>query len=136
MKMPGLQSLKSRALQLALAFSILLLGCQMKESETLPKELMGVWRTSAPKYADCTLELTKEFIVFTSGEFQDYINVNFIVKVERKPERNHFLYIIHYENLDGQLFKFAFYHYPSQGAVMRPKNQLDIEWKRVRPIKD
>ncbi len=133
--MPVLRSPKSRALFLALAFSMLFSGCQIKESETLPKELMGVWKSSAPKYADCTLELTKEFIVFTSGEFQGYINVNFIVKVEKKTERNHVLYIIHYENLDGQRFKFAFYHYPSQGAVLRPKNQLDMEWKKVRPIR-
>ena len=129
-----LRNRKSKASFLALAISIFLFGCQLKEPETLPLELVGVWRTAAPKYQDATLELTKEYIVFTSGEFQDFISVNFIIKVEKKPERNHILYTIHYENIDEQRYKFVFYHYPSKGGVIRPKNQMDIEWKKVKPI--
>jgi hypothetical protein len=132
--MPGLRSPKSSAFFLALALPIFLLGCQPQEDETLPQELMGVWRSSAPKYADCTLELSKELIIFTSGEFQDFINVNFIIKVERKPERNHVVYTIHYENAEKQRYKFVFYHYPSEGGVIRPKNQIEIEWRKVKPI--
>jgi hypothetical protein len=132
--MPGLRGWKSKASFLVLAISIFVLGCQPKEDETLPLELVGVWKTAAPKYQHATLELTKEYITFTSGEFQDFINVNFITKVERKPERNHILYTIHYENIKEQRYKFAFYHYPSKGGVIRPKNQMDIEWRKVKPV--
>ena len=132
--MLGLREWKSKASFFVLAISIFVLGCQPKEDETLPLELVGVWKTAASKYRHATLELTKEYITFTSGEFQNSINVNFIIKVERKPERNHFLYTIHYENIEEQRYKFAFYHYPSKGGVIRPKNQMHIEWKKVKPI--
>lgn len=126
--------MKSSSTLLVLAIFLFLFGCQLREPETLPPEIVGVWESPAPKYKDCTLELTKEFVVFTSGEFQDHIDVNFIVKVEKKPERNHVLYTIHYENLEEQKYKFSFYYYPSKGGVMRLKNQKRIEWKKVRSI--
>lgn len=132
--MPGLRSTKSKASFLVLALSIFLLGCQPKEAETLPPELVGVWASSAPRFKDDTLELSKEFIVFTSGQFQDFINVNFILKVEKRPERNHIFYVIHYENIHEQKYKFSFYHYPKKGGVIRLKNQMDMEWRKVKPI--
>ena len=132
--MLGLRGRKSKASLLALAISIFVLGCQPKEDETLPLELVGVWASSAPRFKNDTLELSKEFIVFTSGKFQDFINVNFIVKVEKKPERNHTLYVIHYDNIHDQRFEFSFYYYPTKGGVIRLKNQLDSEWRKVKPI--
>ena len=120
---------------LALAISFFLLGCQPKEDETLPPELMGVWTSDAPRFKNDTLELSKECIVFTSGEFQDFIIVNFILKVEKRPERNHVFYTIHHENVEGQKYKFSFYHYPKKGNVIRLKNQLDFEWRKVGPTK-
>ena len=133
--MPGFRTPKLRVIFLVLAVPILLWGCQLKEDETLPPELMGVWTSAAPRFKDDTLELSKEHIVFTSGEFQDFISVNFITKVERRPERNHLSYTIHYENIDGQKYKLSFYYYPNKGNVIRLKNQLEFEWKRVGPVK-
>ncbi len=130
----GSKSMNSKTSLLALLFSISLLGCQPKGSETLPTELEGVWMSPAPRYKKDTLELSKEFIVFTSGNSQDFVNVNFIVKVEEKPGKDHIFYIIHYENIDEQRYKFAFYYYPSKGGVMRLKNRIDIEWRKVKSI--
>jgi hypothetical protein len=132
--MLGLRSRKSKASFLALAISIFVLGCQPKDDEILPSELVGVWASSASRFKNDTLELSKEFIVFTSGEFQDFIRVNFIVKVEKKPERNHTLYVIHYDNIHDQRYKFSFYYYPKKGGVIRLKNRIDIEWRKVKPI--
>jgi hypothetical protein len=133
--MPGFRSPKLRVIFLILTIPILLLGCQPKEDETLPAELMGVWTSAAPRFKNDTLELSKENIVFTSGEFQDFISVNFITKVEKRPERNHVAYTIHYENIEGQKYKLSFYYYPNKGNAIRLKNQLEFEWKRVGPIK-
>jgi hypothetical protein len=133
--MPGSRGTKLRVIFLALAIPIFVWGCQPNEDETLPPELMGVWTSAAPRFKDDTLELSKEHIVFTSGEFQNFISVNFIVKVEKTPERNHVFYTIHYENIEGQRYKLSFYYYPDKGNVIRLKNQLEFEWKRVGPIK-
>ena len=132
--MLGLRVRKSRASILALAISIFVLGCQPAEDETLPLELVGVWKSSAPRFKDDTLELSKEYIIFTSGEFQDFVNVNFIVKVEKKPERKHTLYVIHYDNIHNQRFKLSLYYYPKKVGMIRLKNQMDSEWRKVKPI--
>jgi hypothetical protein len=132
--MPGIRTIKLRAILLVSAIPILVLGCQPKEDETLPPELMGVWTSAAPRFKDDTLELSKEHIVFTSGRFQGFISVNFIEKVEKRPERNHILYIIHYENVEGQEYKLSFYYYPEKGNVIRLKNQLEFVWRKLGPI--
>lgn len=133
--MPGSRSTKLRVIFLVWAIPIFVLGCQPKEDETLPPELIGVWTSAAPRFKDDTLELSKEHIVFTSGEFQDFISVNFIQKVEKKPERNHIAYTIHFENIEGQKYKFSFYYYPAKGHVIRLKNQVEFEWRKIGPIK-
>lgn len=133
--MRGLTNIMIKTGFLALAISIFMLGCQPKEDETLPTELMGVWMSAAPRFKDDTLELSKEHIVFTSGRFQDFVSVNFIVRVEKRPERNHVFYTIHHENIEGQKYKFSFYYYPKKGNVIRLKNQLEFEWRKVGPIK-
>ncbi len=132
--MLGVRNIITKTSFLAVAISIFMWGCQPKEDETLPPELMGVWTSAAPRFKNDTLELSKECIVFTSGEFQDFISVNFIVKVEKRPERNHILYTIHHENVEGQRYTFSFYYYPERGNVIRLKNQLDFEWRKVEPI--
>jgi hypothetical protein len=132
--MPLFRSTILGVIFLVIAIPIFLLGCQPKEDETLPPELMGVWTSAAPRFKNDTLELSKENIVFTSGEFQDFISVNFILKVEKRPERNHIFYVIHYENIHDQKYKFSFYYYPKKGGVIRLKNQMDMEWRKVKSI--
>jgi hypothetical protein len=132
--MLGSKIMNSKNSLLALLFSISLLGCQLEGSETLPPELEGVWMSPATRHKNDTLELSQEFIVFTSGDPQDFVDVNFIVKVEEKPEKNHIFYIIHYENIEEQRYKFAFYYYPSKGGVMRLKNREDIEGRKVESV--
>ncbi len=129
--MLGSKSMNLKTGLLALLFAISLFGCQPEGSETLPHELEGVWMSPAPRFKNDTLELSKKFIVFTSGESKDFISVNFIVKVEVTPEKNHFFYIIHYKNNDEQRYKLAFYYHPSKGGVMRLKNRENIEWRKV-----
>jgi hypothetical protein len=127
--------MKSKSILLIIAFFVSLLGCESRRLESVPAELIGVWKTSAPKYEYCSFELTKDYIIFINGHFAEHTDVNFIVKAERVPERRHFLYTIHYENLHGQKYKFGFYHYPLKDGVIRFKNQKFIEWKKVRSIK-
>ena len=133
--MLGIRNKMTKTGLLALAISIFLLACQPSKDETLPPELMGVWTSAAPRFKNDTLELSKENIVFTSGQFQDFISVNFIKKVEKRPERNHVFYTIHFENVEGQRYKFSFYYYPKKGNVIRLKNQLEFEWRKVEPTK-
>jgi hypothetical protein len=93
-----------------------------------------VWKTSAPKYKDCSIELTRDYIIFTNSHWGAHIDTNFVLGMQRVPERGHFLYTILYENIHEQRYRLSFYYYPTKGRVIRLKNQTDVEWKKVKPI--
>ena len=119
---------------LSLAVLISLFGCQSSEPAGLPSELIGVWKTSAPKYKDCSIELTKDYIIFTNSHSAAHVDTNFVLNMKQVPERRHFLYTILYENIHEQKYKFSFYYYPTKDGVIRLKNQTDVEWRKVKPI--
>ena len=121
---------------LALAILVSLIGCLSGGSEGVPNELIGVWKTSAPKYRDCSIELTRDYIIFTNSRSGGHVNTNFVLKMKRVPERGHFLCTIRYENIHEQKYNFSFYYDPAKGGVIRLKNQIDVEWKKVSPIAD
>ncbi len=122
--------MKSECILLALAIFVSFFGCQLKEPATLPDELLGVWKTSAPKYKDCFFQLTKDAITFANRDL-DNIDVNSILKIEKIHKEKGILYTIHYENREGQECKFFFYYDPSKGDAIRFKNQEGIEWRKA-----
>jgi len=123
--------MKSECILLVLAIFVSFFGCQPKGPATVPDELLGVWETSAPKYKDCFLELTKDTLTFANREL-DNIDVNSISKIEKEIHREKgILYTIHYENREGEEYKLAFYYDPLRGGAIRFKNQEQIEWRRA-----
>lgn len=118
----------------SLPILVSLFGCQSKEPGGLPTELIGVWKTSAPKYRDCSMELTRDYVIFTNSNSAAHVDTNFVISIKRVPERGHFLYTILYENIHEQKYEFSFYYYPAKNAVVRLKNQTDVEWIKVKPI--
>ena len=115
---------------LALAILASFLVCQLKENNEIPDELAGVWRTSAPKYKDCFFDLNEHLIIFGNGHLLENVDVNFISKLKNTHMGRQLLYIIYYENLQNQEFKLSFYYDPSNGGIIRFKNQEKIEWRR------
>jgi hypothetical protein len=122
--------MKSKGILVALAILACLFGCQPEEPATVPDELLGVWETSAPKYKDSFFELTKDTLTFANRDL-DYIDVNSISKIEKIHREKGILYTIHYENREGQEYKFAFYYDPLRGGAIRFKNQDQIEWRKA-----
>jgi hypothetical protein len=119
-----------------LTFAILvsLLGCLSGNSESVPNELIGVWKTDSPQYKQCSIELTRDYILFINSRSAAHIDTNFVLGMKRVPERGHFLCTILYENIHEQRYKLYFYYYPKKGGVIRLKNQIDVEWRKVRSI--
>ena len=124
-----------RIARIFLSLTILssLLGCQAAAPDGLPGELLGVWKTSASKYKDCTIELTKDYIIFTNNHSAGHVDTNFVLGMKQAPVRGHFLYTILYENIHAQKYKFSFYYYPAKNGAIRLKNQKDVEWRKVKP---
>ena len=123
--------MKSKRILLALAIFTSLFGCQPKESRTVPGELVGVWKTPAPKYRDCYFELTGDLIIFANEALLDKEDVNSIRRIEKIHKGKLILFTIHYKNREGLEYEFSFYYDPSKGGAIRFKNQLQIEWKKV-----
>jgi hypothetical protein len=122
--------MKIKTTLFALAILASFLACQWKENKVVSDELAGVWKTSAPKYKDCSLELNEHFIMFVNGQFLENIDVNFISNIENTRIGTQVLYDIYYENLENQEFKLSFFYDPSNGGVIRFKNQQKIEWRK------
>jgi hypothetical protein len=129
--MRGVERMKSTWIVLALAIFISFFGCQSKKVSTFPDEVLGVWRTSAPKYQDCFVELAKNLIIFANLTAIDNIQINCIQEIEEIRKGKRLLYIIHYEDAKGQEYKFPLYYDPSKGGVIRFKNQQQIEWTKM-----
>ena len=119
-----------------LTFAVLvsLFGCVSGNSESVPHELMGVWKTDSSQYRQCSIELTRDYILFINSRLAAHVDANFVLGMKRVPERGHFLCTILYENIHEQRYKFHFYYYPKKGGVIRLKNQKGVEWRKFRSI--
>jgi hypothetical protein len=116
--------MKSKKIFLAFIILSIFLGCQ--KNRTVPEDLLGVWKTSAPKYADRSFEIKKDIIIFAIGEGK--IDFYSITGVEKIREDDSILFTIFHENKEGQEFKLSFYHYPEKDGIIRFKNQKQIKW--------
>ena len=120
-----------RSAGIVLAFSVLavLAGCGPERTKTVPDELVGVWRTTDPKYADRFLELTKTTISFGTGGQDSYTRT--VVAVEKRRGNGDTLYTVVYVDPQGE-YKFSLYYEAVGGGLIRYKNQKGIAWTRQR----
>jgi hypothetical protein len=100
------------------------------DKEIASDDVMGLWKTSAPKYADRSFEITKERITFGKGEGNFEIDLIKKIHMKQFPQDKSRLYTIYYEDDKGEENTFAFYYYHENGGVIRLKNQREIEWKK------
>jgi len=150
----------SRTKAIMVLFMILLVvaGCGDGKEIIVKDGLEGIWKTNHPTYKDCSLGLTKDLIIFTSGYNLDvldafllnHIDVNFITKINKKvekarvekdkvekdkdkekdKEKDKILYTVYYENMNKQKCTFPFYFDPSDEGMIAFKNQPQMKWKK------
>jgi len=123
--------MKSKYIVLALSACILLFGCQGRGPKTIPDELLGVWKTSAPKYEGCFIEIRKDSIAFLNMSHLGSMYSNDISKIEFASEGKEMLYTIHYKKRGEEEYQFPFYYYPQEGGAIRFKNQIKIKWVKT-----
>lgn len=109
---------------------IVLSVCQCGKKATVPDELIGVWETTAPDYADHPFEIKTNEVMFGTGEgkFDTYPITK--IKIEKNREEQKTLYIIFYKNTAGQEYKFSFYYDPANQGTIRFKNQKEMVWTK------
>jgi uncharacterized lipoprotein YehR (DUF1307 family) len=113
-----------------LIYLIVLSACQCGRKTTVPGDLIGVWKTTAPTYADRFFEIKTDKVIFGTGEgkFDTYPITK--IKTEKDREEQGTLYTICYKNIEGQEYKFSFYHDPANQGTIRFKNQTEMVWAK------
>ena len=107
--MTGSKKMKYKSIIAALAICAVLLGCESKEPESLPPEMLGVWKTSAPKYVGCFFELTKDKVLFANeDDYWENIFINTILRIEITPRVKQSLYTVYYRGEGGNKYESPF----------------------------
>lgn len=118
-----------RASVVALTLLLALVGCGPESTKTVPDDLIGVWKTSEPKYADRPFQLSRDAITFWTGGGESYTRT--VARVTRVREDGNVLYTVFYvDPADAERFEFklAFYY---DGSI-RWKNRRDMAWAKER----
>jgi len=109
-----------------LAMATLVAGCGAQQSSTLPEELVGVWRTPTPPYADRYFELQPRAISFGTGGGSAPTHV--IDSVEMTRQGHQTLYTVTYRD-GGQRYRWSFLYDPA-GKSIRFTNRIAIVWTK------
>ncbi len=115
---------------LLVAFAVLgpLFGCQSRNT-TVPNHLIGHWKTSTPRYANNSFEITKDNVIMKVGE--ETFSIRSISNIETTSGKN-LSFNIFYLNQEGGEFKFSFYYYPKNNGEIRLKNPVQIVYTKER----
>ena len=122
--------MKSKILLVAVAVLTSMAGLQCQEKAAVPEQLIGVWQTTDPKYADHPFEIKKDTLIFEQGLGYFDFDVFPIVDIEKSDADGQSLYIIHYLIPAGRKFEFSFYYLPEGGGTIRFKNQPQMKWTK------
>lgn len=118
-----------KAILATLTVLAFLTGCQ-PERKSLPAGLIGVWKSSDPRYAGRFLQFSHDRVTFGTGKGS--VSIHTITKIVRMPQADTFHYTITYVNEEGQNYRLAFVYDPARGGVIWFKNQSDILWRKER----
>jgi hypothetical protein len=119
-----------RILVVFILFMIAFFGFQCGKSPTVPDNLIGVWGTSDPMYADRTFEITRNEVIFQieGSNFNTYPIKK--IEVKNDPQKGGNLYIIHCKILEGKVYKFSFYFNQTGKGEITYKNQPEMVWTK------
>lgn len=125
----GSSSIKSTRIMWAFAILAVFCACRSPKDSTIPAELIGIWKTSAPTYADRHFEITKDSLSFGTGGGK--YDSHPILSIEKVIKENKHVYVISYAD-GGHKSVFSFHFYPANDGMIRIKNQEDLQWTRQR----
>jgi hypothetical protein len=123
--------MKVERVWIIIIYLMVLVACQGGGRAAVPDDLLGVWETTTPDYADHPFEIKTDEVIFGTGEgsFDTYPITK--IKIEKDPVEQKTLYIICYKNTAGQEYKFSFYYDPANQGTIRFKNQKEMVWTKT-----
>ena len=116
---------------LAMFFLAATAGCRTIQLKTVPDNLVGIWRTDAPKYSGRSLELTRELLIINTGPAEKIFYG--VLSVDEEPRGNDAFYTIHYVSDDREVFQLSCFYGPQDGGTIQFEHQLGTLWTREKP---
>jgi len=122
--------MKSKLLLVGFIIFLVLAGYRCGKEVIVADELIGVWKTSEPKYKECYFELTKD--EYAICDIEGDISFFKIIKVKAEEDLNEgfISYVITYVDLEGRSYEFPILYFPGDKATIRFKNQPNIVWTK------
>jgi len=130
MKNAGSKEMTPRRIVAAMALIATLAGCQAQKENPVPDHLLGVWTTSAPRYANRYIEIRNDMIIFGTGG--DAFELHALTDVNEVREGEAIVYTITHLNHFGQPYTLSFYYERTSDDIIRFKNQREIAWTKER----
>ena len=128
MKNAGSQEMTPGRIVTAMALLAILAACQAQKENPVPDHLLGVWTTSAPRYADRYIEIRNDIIIFGTGG--ETFELHALMDITETREGESIVYTITHLNHYGQRYRLAFYYDPSTNGIIRFRNQREVAWKK------
>jgi hypothetical protein len=108
-----------------LLFLIFFVGCS--RDVVVPGDLIGVWETAAPKYADRHIKFSEHTLTYGIGEGKEVSHQ--IEKIDIAQGDGRTIYTFYYRDAEGEKWNLTLSYSPDSGGTIKIKNSDDI-WKR------
>lgn len=105
---------------------IFFVGCKGKV--VVPPHLIGVWETSAPKYADRYMKFTEHTLIYGIGEGEEVSHE--IEKINVQQGGGGTMYTLHYRDSEGEKWILTFTYSPYTRTI-QIKNNEEI-WEKTK----
>ena len=122
--------MKATVLPISMVVAVAILGCNNSQLENPPEHLLGIWYTGEQSYAEDSLEIRHDRILFgtANGERQAYM----ISAVREGVEKGRVLYTIQYHGPDLGEQELTFFYNVAAGGFITFKHQPQLRWTKKR----
>ena len=132
---PKPQGLRIALVVAAIALSVLLFVlARPGKPAPLPEEVLGEWRTDAPKYKDQFFVLHKDAILLGFNKRTDEWASQPILGVKERKEKEGVVYEVTYRDDNGEEQVWEFRLDADAPATICFPSQPNIKWKRARTL--
>ncbi len=105
---------------------IFFFGCQ--RDVTVPQDLIGVWETSVPTYADRHLAFTENELIYGIGNGEEISH--YIQKIDVEQKNNEIFYIFHYLDSEKKKWTQALTYNPYNRTIQL--NNRKEKWEKSK----
>ena len=105
-------------------------GCSSTNSKTIPKQLVGLWTTDAPRYRGRFLELHEAYIIVGTGD--GAADMQRVSHVESKAADYGTIYTIYSKDAEDMENQLSIIFKNDDGGQLYLANQNEMIWKKCK----